>query len=149
MSSQWRHDEHYGVLNHRRLDCLLNGLFRRRSKRHQSSASLAFVREIHWRPVGSLTKGPVTRKMLPFDDVIMIPHKIVATFCACFCCKHRLIIHATVWLWYNIAHRVRPQNGNIFRVTDHLCGEFTGHRWIPHTKASDAELWCFLWSVLE
>ena len=25
-----------------------------------------------------------------------------------------------------------------------FCGEFTGHRWIPHTKASDAELWCFL-----
>ena len=24
-------------------------------------------------------------------------------------------------------------NGNIFRVTDHLCGEFTGPRWIPHT----------------
>ena len=34
-------------------------------------------------------------------------------------------------------------NGNIFRVTDHLCGEFTGHRWIPCTKASDSELWCF------
>ena len=28
--------------------------------------------------------------------------------------------------------------------TGHLCGEFTGHRWIPHTKASDAELWCSL-----
>ena len=40
-------------------------------------------------------------------------------------------------------------NGNIFRVTGHLCGEFTGHRWIPHTKASDAEIWCFLWSVPE
>ena len=26
----------------------------------------------------------------------------------------------------------------------HLCGEFTGPRWIPHTKASDVELWCFL-----
>ena len=37
---------------------------------------------------------------------------------------------------------------NIFRVTGPLCGEFTGHRWIPHTKASDAELWCFLWSAL-
>ena len=36
-------------------------------------------------------------------------------------------------------------NGNIFRVTGHLCGEFTGPRWIPRTKASDAELWCFLW----
>ena len=35
-------------------------------------------------------------------------------------------------------------NGNIFRVTGHLCGEFTGHRWIPRTKASDAELWYFL-----
>ena len=32
---------------------------------------------------------------------------------------------------------------NIFRVTGPLCGEFTGHRWIPRTKASDAEL-CFV-----
>ena len=38
-------------------------------------------------------------------------------------------------------------NGNIFRVTGHLCGEFTGHRWIPCTKTSDADLWCFLWSA--
>ena len=38
-------------------------------------------------------------------------------------------------------------HGNIFRVTGHLCGEFTGHRWIPLTKASDAELWCFRWFV--
>ena len=30
-----------------------------------------------------------------------------------------------------------------------LCGEFAGHRWIPHTKASDTELWCFLWSSPE
>ena len=30
-----------------------------------------------------------------------------------------------------------------FRVTGPLCGEFTGHRWIPLTKASDAELCCF------
>ena len=30
--------------------------------------------------------------------------------------------------------------GNIFRVTGHLCGEFTGSRWIPRTKPSDAEL---------
>ena len=40
-------------------------------------------------------------------------------------------------------------NGSIFRFTGLLCGEFTGHRWIPHTKASDAELWCFLWSAPE
>ena len=40
-------------------------------------------------------------------------------------------------------------NGNIFCVNGPLCGEFTGHRWIPLTKASDAELWCFLWSAPE
>ena len=40
-------------------------------------------------------------------------------------------------------------NADIFRVTGHLCGEFTGPRWIPRTKASDAELWCFLWSASE
>ena len=38
-------------------------------------------------------------------------------------------------------------NGNIFRATGHLCGEFTSHRWIPRTKASDTELWCFHWSA--
>ena len=32
---------------------------------------------------------------------------------------------------------------DIFRVTGHLCGEFTGPRWIPRTKASDAERHCF------
>ena len=40
-------------------------------------------------------------------------------------------------------------NGNIFRVTGHFCGELTGRRWIPRTKACDAELWCFLWSAPE
>ena len=40
-------------------------------------------------------------------------------------------------------------NGNIFCVTGPLCWEFTGNRCIPLTKASDAELWCFLWSAPE
>ena len=38
-------------------------------------------------------------------------------------------------------------NENLFHVTGHLCGESTSHRWIPLTKASDAELWCFVWSA--
>ena len=40
-------------------------------RKHQSFASLAFVRGIHWRPVNSPQKWPVTRKMFPLDDVIM------------------------------------------------------------------------------
>ena len=41
-------------------------------RKHQSSASLAFVRRIHRWPVNSPHKWPVTRKMFPFDDVIMV-----------------------------------------------------------------------------
>ena len=40
-------------------------------RKHQSSASLAFVRGIHRRPVNSPHKGPVAQKMFPFDAVIM------------------------------------------------------------------------------
>ena len=47
---------------------------------------------------------------------------------------------ATAWFVTNFL-MMTSSNGYIFRVTGHLCGEFTGPRWIPHTKASDAELW--------
>ena len=45
-------------------------------RKHQSSASLAFVRGIHRWPVNSPHKGPVTRKMFPFDGLIMICFKM-------------------------------------------------------------------------
>ena len=38
-------------------------------RKHQSSATLAFVRGIHRGPVNSPHKWPVTQKMFPFDDV--------------------------------------------------------------------------------
>ena len=41
-------------------------------RKHQSPASLDFVRGIHRGPVNSPHKWPVTRKMFPFDDIIMI-----------------------------------------------------------------------------
>ena len=40
-------------------------------RKHQSSASLTFLREIFRLPVNSPHKWPVTRNMSPFDDVIM------------------------------------------------------------------------------
>ena len=40
-------------------------------RKHQSSASQAFVHGIHRWPVNSPHKGPITRKMFPFDNVIM------------------------------------------------------------------------------
>ena len=42
--------------------------------------------------------------------------------------------------WLGLWAMMTSSNGNIFRVTGPLCGEFSGLRWIPRTKASDAEL---------
>ena len=44
-------------------------------------------------------------------------------------------------------HMMTSSYGNIFRVSGPLGGDFTGHWWFPLTKASIAELWCFLWSA--
>ena len=59
-------------------------------------------------------------------------------------------------VWYNfvmspnfIHTMITSSNGNIFRATGPLCGEFTGDRWIPLTKTSDTELWCLIWSAPE
>ena len=49
----------------------------------------------------------------------------------------------------NTVPMITSSNGNIFRVTGPLCGEFIGHRWIPLTKAIGAELRYFLWFVPE
>ena len=45
-------------------------------RKHQSSASLAFVWGIQQWPLNSPHKGPVTRKRFPFDDVIMRGRKV-------------------------------------------------------------------------
>ena len=59
--------------------------------------------------------------------------KLGAYFCPWQCQK----FWRNHWL-SNIKSMMTSSNGNIFRVTGHLCGEFTGLRWIPRTKASGA-----------
>ena len=55
----------------------------------------------------------------------------------------------THWINNALYHTMTWQNGNIFRVTDPLRGEVTGHRSIPFIKISDGELWWFRWSAPE
>ena len=62
---EWRHNDNDGVSKHQPRDCLLNRYSGTDQRKHQSSASLAFAREF------TVDKGPVTRRMFPFDDVIM------------------------------------------------------------------------------
>ena len=73
-------------------------------------------------------------------SVKKIRFKISSAKCRPFCLGHEVLA--------NLDMMTSP-NGNIFRVTGPLRGEFTDHRWIPRTKASNAELWCFLWSAPE
>ena len=55
------------------------------------------------------------------------------------------VVHLSTVFRVALLPVVTSSNGNIFRVTGHLYGKFTGSRWIPRTKASDAELWCFFY----
>ena len=68
---QWRHNERDGVPNHRRLDYSLDHLFNRRSKKTSKLRVTGLCEGNQRRPVDSPHKGPVPRKMFPFDDAIM------------------------------------------------------------------------------
>ena len=68
---QWRHNDHDGVSNHQPHGCLLNRLFRHRSKKTSKLRVTGLCMGNSPGPVNSPHKGPVTRKMFPFDDVIM------------------------------------------------------------------------------
>ena len=67
----WRHNDHDGVSNHQPHGCLLNRLFRRISKKTSKLRVSGRCVGKSPGPVNSPHKGPITRKMLPFDDVIM------------------------------------------------------------------------------
>ena len=68
----WRHNDHDSVSNHQPHECLLNRLFRRRSKKTSKLRVTGLCVGNSPGPVNSPHKGPVKRKMFPFDDVIMI-----------------------------------------------------------------------------
>ena len=113
---RWRHNDHAGVSNHQPRGCLIvySGVDQRKQ---QSSASLAFVREIHRGPVNFPQKWPVTRKMFPFDDVIMnrdgggrgwwdwfTPYLSVLLIS----CLKRMLKHSCIWCRFY--ERIRPQS---------------------------------------
>ena len=71
-SLHWRHNDHDGVSNHQPHGCLFNRLFRRRSKKTSKLRVTGLCAGNSPGPVNSPHKGPVTRKMFPFDDLIML-----------------------------------------------------------------------------
>ena len=78
-------------------------------RKHQSCASLAFVWGIHRWPVNSPHKLPVTRKMFPFDDVIM---SSTSRRCHCSLIKCKLVPIPNVAKWHACDRRFYTQNSD-------------------------------------
>ena len=78
ISLRWRHNDRAGVSNHQPHACLLNRVFRRRSKKISKLRVTGLCAGNSPGPVNSPHKGPVTRKMFSFDDVIMILRPILS-----------------------------------------------------------------------
>ena len=104
---QWRQNEHDGLSNNQPHDCLLSVYSDADQRKHQSSASLAFVRGIHRWPVNSPHKGPVTRKMFPFDDVIMsfkVHDPRIRTYQYIYKYLRLISYYVAIWPW-NTLHQ--------------------------------------------
>ena len=89
----WRHNDHNGVSNHQPHGCLLNRLFRRRSKKTSELRVTGLCVGNSPGPVNSPHKGPVTRKMFPFDDVIMGIVEVCGIFLVFQTCRCHLQLY--------------------------------------------------------
>ena len=79
-------------------------------RKHQISASLAFMRGIHRWPVNSPHKWPATREMFPFDDVIIEKSALHRTEMVYFCLHAVHMIYSRGLIqslaWINFQHDV-------------------------------------------
>ena len=75
--SQWHHNRRDGASNHRHLDCLLDRLFRRRAKKASKLRVTGFCEGNPPMTGGFPYKRQITRKIFPFDDVVMILWKYI------------------------------------------------------------------------
>ena len=75
---QWRHNDHDSVSSDQPHGCLLNRLCRRNSKKTSKLRVTGLCVGNSPGPVNSPHKWPVTRKMFPFDEVIMMVATMVS-----------------------------------------------------------------------
>ena len=79
-------------------------------RKHQSSASRAFVWGIHREPVNSPHQRPIMRKMFQFDDVIMYKHISILEYCRCY------VIHYFSTLIFPSMQDVQSWYHPLFRI---------------------------------
>ena len=114
-------------------------------RKHQSSASLAFVWGVHRGPVNSPHKWPVTRKMFPFDDVIMVSSnldRITTPFVMFNCCVQCLVI----------LNRDLPYNAYNKCLVARQCGQHMGFSWLQNLPLNFAflvDIFCAMWCYVK
>ena len=92
-------------------------------RKHQSSTSLAFVWGIHRGAVNSPPKWPVTRKMYPFDDVIM---NFVCITVSILAWTHAGLHHLCLYIAYQeLADETKDEKSN----GEEIYGIFVSHNW--------------------
>ena len=103
---QWRHNGHDTITSQiTSLTIVYSIVYSDTDQRkHQSSASLAFVRGIHRGPVNSPHKWPVTRQMFPFDDIIM-SHGIDLVFLEYWCSSKSWVDTISAMYWALIQYK--------------------------------------------
>ena len=107
-------------------------------RKHQSSASLAFVRGIHRGPVNSPHKWPVTRKMFPFDDVIMMQ----APFDLC---SHNTKYAVKVASWPYSTPFFKAWYWLILMLSSRLCNWLSLWRLVPWINHLPPVCWSTFW----
>ena len=106
ISLHWRHNDHDDVSNHQPHGCLLNRLFWRRSKKTSKLRVTGLCEGNSPRPVNSPHIGPVTRKMFPFDDVIMCNHVSTILWKSGPQMTSMGSSNEWQWLYMNIGHQI-------------------------------------------
>ena len=125
-------------------------------RKHESSSSLAFVREIHRSPVDSPHKGSLTRKMFPFDYVIMVTIPTIVLCMLSVCNLHKSCLWMNSLRWrhngldsvsnhqphdclHNHLFRRRSKKTSKLRVTGLCAGNSPGTGEFSAQMASNAE----------
>ena len=108
---QWRYNERNGVSNYRRIDCLLNFLFRRRSKKTSKLRVTGLCEG------NSPHKGPIRRKLFSFDDAIMVyiyfasrDNMLFDILYICFVIRTNVYFQTDVFLTQCIAYSLNQPN---------------------------------------
>ena len=106
-------------------------------RKHQSSASLAFVRGIHRGPVNSPHKCPVTRNMFPFDDVIMKYHisivLVAVVLCWLYCSRYSLSDKSSL-TQYHLSTLTEAEFDIILSSSCLTCSSLSWPSWCTHWR---------------